>query len=176
MNVFILSTGRCGSMSFSKACQHITNYTSAHESRLKLIGEQRLAYPDNHIESDNRLSWYLGRLEERYGNDAFYVYLNRNKNDIAKSYARRSELGIIKAYQQGILLGGEPSQTGKDIAFDYVNTVESNIRLFLKDKTNKMDFKLENAKSDFSLFWQEIGANGNLNHALLEWNIRHNAS
>ena len=33
MNVFILNTGRCGSRTFARACAHITNYTSAHESR-----------------------------------------------------------------------------------------------------------------------------------------------
>jgi len=155
---------------------HINNYSAAHESHLTLNGDQRLAYPPNHIESDNRLSWYLGRLDNLYGNDAFYVHLFRDKNQVANSYARRSEFGIMKAYQEGILLGGEPDQSIEDIANDYINTVEANILLFLKDKTHKMKFDLANAPSDFKLFWEKIGAEGNLTEALQEWETKHNSS
>lgn len=66
MNIFILSTGRCGSTTFIQSCQHITNFSSAHESNIHKIGTDRIVYPQNHIESDNRLSWFLGRLEEHY--------------------------------------------------------------------------------------------------------------
>ena len=45
MNIFVLCTGRCGSVTFTKACQHITNYTCTHESRVSLLGEDRLNYP-----------------------------------------------------------------------------------------------------------------------------------
>lgn len=176
MNIFVLSTGRCGSTTFSKACQHMTNYTSAHESRLPLIGKQRLAYPENHIESDNRLSWILGRLDLVYGDDAFYVHLSRDKHKTALSYARRSEFGVMKAYREGILLGGEDSQTDMDIANDYIETIETNIRMFLKNKTHTMQFRLENAKQDFSQFWQRIGAEGDYDKALKEWDTIYNPS
>lgn len=176
MNIFVLNTGRCGSTSFIKACQHITNYTALHESRLKLIGDQRLAYPDNHIEADNRLSWLLGRLERRYGNSAFYVHLHRDRSKTAYSYARRSDFGIMQAYREGILLGGEADQSAYEIAQDCIETIESNIELFLKNKTLTMDFKLENAKQDFTDFWQQIGAEGDLAKALLEWDVKYNAS
>ena len=176
MNIFVLSTGRCGSTTFSKACQHIINYTAAHESRLPLLGKQRLAYPENHIESDNRLCWILGRLDLTYGNDAFYVHLSRDKQKTAVSYARRTEFGIMKAYREGILLGGEKSQTDMDIALDYIETIETNIQLFLKDKTNTMPFHLENAKHDFKLFWERIGAEGDFQKALKEWDTIYNAS
>ena len=65
MNIFILNTGRCGSTTFIKACEHIKNYTCAHESLLTEIGAQRFNYPQDHIEADNRLSWLLGRLDEK---------------------------------------------------------------------------------------------------------------
>jgi hypothetical protein len=64
VNVFVLNTGRCGSVTFIEACRHIRNYSAAHESRATLIGEQRLAYAANHIETDNRLCWFLGRLDK----------------------------------------------------------------------------------------------------------------
>ncbi len=176
MNIFVLSTGRCGSMTFSKACQHMSNYTASHESRLPFINEQRLAYPDNHIEADNRLCWILGRLEQSYGNDAFYIHLSRDKRLVAESYARRKEFGIMKAYREGLLLGGNSTHADIDIALDYIHTIEANISLFLKNKTDTMQFQLENAKRDFELLWKRIGAEGNIVDALNEWNVNYNTS
>lgn len=175
MNIFVLNAGRCGSTTFIKACSHITNYTALHESRVHLTGSERLAYPDNHIEADNRLSWLLGRLDREYGDNAFYVHLHREREASAESFAKRSDFGIMQAYREGILLGGD-GQTPQEIAQDYLDTIESNIALFLKDKTQKMDFQLVNAKDDFSVFWERIGAKGDLDQALGEWDVRYNAS
>ena len=102
MNVFILSTGRCGSTTFIKACEHITNYTALHESRSTRLASDRLNYADNHIESDNRLSWILGRLDEKYGDGAFYVFLSRNELETRQSFSKRCQFGIMKAYEKGI--------------------------------------------------------------------------
>jgi len=175
MNVFILNAGRCGSTTFIKACQHITNYTALHESRSGLSGDQRLAYPPRHIEADNRLSWLLGRLDRQFGNHAFYVRLSRNRRSSVESFVQRSEYGIMKAYRDGILLGGK-GQTTAELAADYLDTVESNISLFLKDKTNKMEFRMESAMHDFPRFWSAIDAEGDLEKAIAEWQIRYNAS
>jgi hypothetical protein len=175
MNVFILNTGRCGSTTFIQACQHINNYSALHESRVTLIGEQRLAYPPNHIEADNRLSWFLGRLEQRFGDAAFYVHLSRDLTATAESFSCRTHFGIMQAYRQGILLGGQ-QHSDQALAFDYLETVNSNIGFFLKDKTHKMNFRLESAAQDFSEFWERIGAQGDLAKALAEWNTRYNAS
>ncbi|MDJ0806557.1 MAG: hypothetical protein QNJ78_06950 [Gammaproteobacteria bacterium] len=175
MNVFILNAGRCGSTTFIQACRYVSNYSAAHESRVTLTGEQRLAYPANHIEADNRLSWLLGRLDKRFSDDAFYVHLSRDPQAWADSFMRRSSYGIMRAYREGILLGGS-QQTDRAIAKDYLETVEGNIRLFLQDKTQQMTFSLENAAHDFRRFWQRIGAEGDLHKALGEWSIRYNAS
>ena len=176
MNIFILNTGRCGSTTFIQACRHITNYSAAHESRARRIGEERLAYPPRHIEADNRLSWFLGRLERAYGGEAFYVHLSRDRDAVAASFARREGYGIMKAYREGILLEGEPDQTPLALAYDYIDTVESNITHFLRDKPHAMAFRLEHAKRDFTHFWERIGAEGDLERALAEWDVRHNAS
>ena len=176
MNVFVLNTGRCGSTTFIQACRHIGNYTADHESRLQLVGPARLDYPANHIEADNRLSWYLGRLDRQYADDAFYVHLTRDRAETAASFAKRMEFGIMQAYREGLLLGGREEQTGQDLALDYIETVEANIALFLKDKSNKMAFRLESARADFRSFWGRIGAEGDLERALKEWEVSHNAS
>ena len=176
MNIFILNSGRCGSTTFIKACQYITNYTAAHESLLSNTGAQRFDYPDNHIEADNRLSWLLGRLDNTYANNAFYVHLTRNDTDVTTSFSKRINFGILKAYEQGILMHEQHLVPAQDIAEDYIETVESNIKLFLKDKSNKMDISVETAKTDFTKFWYMINAVGDLEKAIDEWDIKHNAS
>ena len=176
MNVFILNSGRCGSTTFIRACSHITNYSAAHESRIHLLGDARLAYPPAHIEADNRLSWLLGRLDDAYGDDAFYVHLRRDVDATAASFVRRADFGIMHAYREGILLGGQPGQSAMEIALDYLQTVERNIAGFLANKTRKMTMQLEQAKQLFPEFWQRIAAEGDLFAALTEWDVAYNAS
>lgn len=176
MNVFVLTAGRSGSMTFIAACRHITNYSCGHESRVHLIGPQRLAYPERHIEADNRLVWYLGRLHAAYGDQARYVHLTRNPEACAASFARRADFGIMRAWREGVLLGGEAGQSAHALALDYLDTVQANIALFLRDKSHVMRFRLESAREDFRAFWDWIGAAGDLAAALAEWDRRYNAS
>ena len=176
MNVFILNSGRCGSTTFIKACQHITNYSSAHESLSTETGSLRFNYPLDHIEADNRLSWLLGRLDNKYANKAFYVHLTRNNKNVATSFSKRINFGILKAYEQGILMHEQHPLPAKDIAEDYIETVESNIKLFLRDKSKKINISIETVKTDFTKFWYMINAEGDLEKALDEWDTKHNAS
>jgi hypothetical protein len=231
MNVFVLCTGRCGSVTFSKACGHITNFTSGHESRRKVWGAARFAYSDNHIETDNRLAWLLGRLDAAHGRDARYVWLTRNEDDVVESFVRKdADAGIgqiVTAYHEGIIGAlhatnvridqdaetvtvrdgavvisddvraqmlreygrGDKFMLPKDhpvsqavrvvhlpmIVRDMVRTISANIALFLKDK-ECLPVRLERSGGDFTEFWRWIGAEGDLNAALGEWGIRHNAS
>jgi hypothetical protein len=174
MNVFVLCTGRCGSQTFVKACSHFSNYSSAHESRMALLGPERLRYPGNHIEADNRLSWLLGRLDEVYGDTAFYVHLKRDVAAVAASYVRRFNFGIMQAYRDPGIIMGLPKDTDPiAVAVDYCNTVDSNIELFLKGKSRQMTFWLESAQRDFPVFCDRIGAEGDLTGALSEFSVRH---
>ena len=176
MNIFVLNTGRCGSSTFIQSCQHISNYSSAHESLITELGARRFDYPENHIEADNRLSWFLGRLDNTYGDDAFYVHLKRNHHYTATSFSKRIDFGILKAYEQGVLMHDKHLVTADLIANDYIETVEANIKLFLKDKTNKMDVSLESINNNFADFWQRINAQGDFDKAIKEWDTNYNAS
>lgn len=176
MNVFVLCTGRCGSLTFIKACRHITNFTSGHESRTGRVGTERLVYPANHIEADNRLSWLLGRLEKQYGETALYVHLTRNAQATARSFARRYATGIIAAYRKDILIDVAPDTDPLAVSLDYCDTVTANIESFLKDKPRVMTFALEHAKEHFRGFWSLIGAAGDLQAALAEFDTAYNAS
>ena len=176
VNVFILNAGRSGSKSFARACGHIRNYTSAHESRSGLLGAAHFDYPDNHIESDNRLSWLLGRLDRKYGDRAFYVHLTREVAPVAASWAKRSYTGMMNAYRYAILWHCPKDATPMEVALDYCDTVEENIRLFLRDKKNRMEFRLEEGRERFAEFWGRIGAEGDFEAALAEFDVRHNAA
>jgi hypothetical protein len=176
MNVFILCTGRCGSTTFIEACHHITNFTAEHESRARMIGAERLNYPDRHIEADNRLSWFLGRLDQRYGDSAFYVHLKRDDLKTARSLLNRYDAGIMRAYQAGILMRKDAHHEPLDVCLDYCETVNANIAAFLKDKSQTLTMTLEQAKDGFLEFWQRIGAQGNRDAALNEWDVCYNAS
>ena len=176
MNVFILCTGRCGSTTFIKACSHITNYTSAHESRSHLIGEEHFQYPSNHIEADNRLSWFLGKLEKLYGDTALYVHLLRDRKDTAESLYKRYHKGIMQAYTKGIIMYRMDDPPDISFCYDYIDTVNTNIEIFLQDKSKKINFQLENAEQDFKIFWEKIKAQGDIETALSEWNKIYNAT
>tara|TARA_B110000908_G_scaffold58056_1_gene70723 strand:- start:355 stop:900 length:546 start_codon:yes stop_codon:yes gene_type:complete len=180
MNVFILCTGRCGSASFIKASQHITNFTAQHESQSSYYGRFSVCYPENNIEADNRLSWKLGRLDIEYGSSAFYVHLKRRDIATAKSFVKRWDFGIMKSYWSDILLGLDSSNFSDEdkfqVALDYCDTVNSNIELFLRDKPNSMTISLENIRKDFKVFWRLIEAEGNIEFALSEFEHMYNRS
>ena len=173
MNIFVLCTGRCGSVSLYNICKHITNYTTGHESRKNLD----FLYNQNHIEIDNRLCWFLGRLDEKYGDEALYIHLKRDKNQVAKSYSKRFyyKRGISMGYKYNLLRTNQRlEKSDMEICRDMIETCESNINLFLKDKTKTLEINLENFKEDISKFWNYIDAAGNLEEALKELEIKHN--
>jgi hypothetical protein len=176
VNVFVLCTGRCGSTTFIRACKHIRNFTSGHETRARLLGEARLNYPDHHIEADNRLSWMLGRLDSKYGDAAVYVHLTREPSAVARSFEDRVNHrgAMMAAYREAILMGGTEQALPRDYADDYVQNVTLNIRHFLKDKSRVLHVALETVEQDFPAFWKRIGAQGNLDAAMAEWRQRSN--
>ena len=187
MNVFVLSTGRCGSMTFSRACRYVTNYTTAHEGS----ADYTLKYPDRHIEVDNRLSWMLGMLHEKYPR-AYYVHLLRDRRAAAHSYAARGAQqwcrilhGWIFAHKQGRpvkragpLKPGTIRQLLDQVdleveALQMVDTINANIRQFTGDKPH-ITIRIETAAELFPAFWQRIRARGNLEAALAELARRYN--
>lgn len=187
MNVFVLSTGRCGSETFACACRFMTNYTVAHESHsADRLPKQQLAYsslryPANHIEVDNRLSWFLGTLDKEYGDTAFYVHLLRDPQQVSKSLVQRGTNSILFAFAWGTLQYFRHTHQLSDdekhqIGLIYWRTVNENIELFLRNKTQKMTLWLPEIKQKFPLFWQAIGAQGDYKRSLAEWDRRHNAT
>ena len=167
MRVFVLCTGRCGSVTLAEALKPATNYTIGHETRWGQVMPHRIDFPDDHIEIDNRFAWLLGSLGERYP-DAFYVHLTRDRTRVAKSFNRRWANATMRGYRALSGLG-----EGLPTAFDYVEVVNGNIRHFLRNK-EAVTVELGNDE-DFRELWQRIGAEGDLNEALGLWNKVHNS-
>ncbi len=181
MRVFILSTGRSGSLSFARACGEISNYTVGHESRSRRLGEARLDYPDGHIEADNRLAWFTGALDRRFGNEAFYVHLIRERKEVVESYNRRWVRygSLIRAYCEGIhqiTIHTLDPERRLEVVEDFYDRVNENISLFLKDKEKVLTMHLEQIQEEFPRFWDAIGAEGDLDRALGILETRHNRS
>jgi len=175
MNVFVLSTGRCGSTTLARACSHICNFTSAHESNRSKPVMERLDYPPNHIEIDNRLSWFLGELANRYGSDAYYVHLKRAPESVAESFMHRwrPRGSIIRGFGRNILCVTEQTI---DVARLYVSCVNSNIEHFLYDKPHSMTIELEHMEEHFAEFWSWIEAEGDLDQAIEQLRQPHNST
>ncbi len=178
MNVFVLCTGRSGSASFIEASKHITNFTAGHETRVERYGADRLEYPNDHIEADNRLSWFLGPLGKRWG-DASFVHLTRDTDATAQSLLRRWNRGIMRAYHGEILMHLNDRELDDDarlaICRDYCDTVNANIAAFLESRRH-IAVRLESIDADFPAFWEFIGAQGDLAAAMDSWNTPHNVS
>lgn len=178
MNLFVLGTGRCGTTTFMRACKHVTNFTAQHESRVNAIGPARLDYPENHIEADNRLSWFLGRLEETYGDRAFYVHMLRDEEAVVKSYLKRWKVdhSITYGYRTAIVPNPDPATPPIDVVRDMCRTINANVRSFMATKSHTAVLHLERAETEFPALWHAAGFEGDLEAALKEWRVPYNAS
>ena len=201
--VFVLSTGRCGSTTLAASCAHITNHTSGHETNWGRLGDDRLDYPADHIEVDNRLSWFLGPLAARYP-DARYVHLVRDRRQVVDSFLKRwpwdppaGRFGLPRLVGRatGRLTGGVVATsilpafayqvTGRKdpipvserpvVAGHYVDTVTANIEAFVEGRPHRR-VELESLAEDLPDLWAWMGAEGDLDAAVAELTVRHNAS
>lgn len=176
MRVFVLNTGRCGSVTLSRALAHLENYTVGHETRMGEVGAKRLDYPEHHVEIDNRLAWFLGGLDQRYGGGPLYVHLRRDPEAVARSFAKRRDRGIMRAFADGVVFPPADPQQTLEAARMYVATVTENIESFLRDKPERMTVHLAEHQTWFPALWARLGGRGDMSAALREFDTRHNAS
>jgi hypothetical protein len=165
MRVFVLTTGRAASQTVARAAAHIEGMTAAHESRRGLL-DGRLGYPDNHVEVDNRLVWFLGSLDRLYDDDqTFYVVLKRDADAVAASYVRRWHItvSIVRAFYNGILMSRKrkPSPSERQQAARlFVQTVEDNVDHFLRNRDNCCVIRTDSLEADFFRFLDRAGLDG----------------
>lgn len=162
--VFVLCTGRCGSVTFARACEHLSGYTVGHETQAG-FREGRVDYPPEHIEVDHRLSWFLGLLDQQYGDDPVYVHLTRDKEAVIASWAKRygDGAGLMYAFAHGVMF---PSAGGKPAARLMVEAATANIEAFLRDKSKVVRVRIEEP-------WESFGQLCALLHENLPMEARH---
>lgn len=174
MNVFVLSTGRCGSTTIARAFAHASNFTAGHETQAGSF--YSLAYPDWHVESDNRLSWLLGGLAARYPS-ARYVHLIREREGMARSFERRVDYAgaSIRGFGAGILGRGDAFPSERyEAACRMHDAVNENITCFLEQREHRVVW-LHQLEQRFTGLWEWLGCEGDLVGALAETRVRHNA-
>jgi hypothetical protein len=164
MRVFVLTTGRAASTTFAEAAALIDGMTAGHETHKGMV-EGRLDYPDNHIESDNRLVWFLGSLDRLYADsDTFYVHLSRDPEKVARSYRERWHIrvSVVRAFYQAFLMNRDKPdpQRALQACRLFVGTVEDNIRFFLKGRSNWSEVRVESLEQDFFRFMDKAGLSG----------------
>lgn len=180
MNVFVLGTGRCGTVTFIEAAKHIDGFSAGHETLSRRPNPHRLDYPDNHIEADNRLSWMLGALDDRYADEPIYVHLTRDRLETAKSFNKRWEWrhSAIRMFVEGICMTPPESlseQERLEACLQYVDTVNANIRQFLKDKTRVVEVTLEEIEYGFRKLCKVVGVDPS-REAIDQLKVAHNRS
>ena len=195
MRVFVVTTGRSGSLTFAQACAHATNYTSGHETNIDRV-QGRFDYRDQHIEVDNRLAWMLPQLDAA-NPGAFFVHLTRDHEATARSYANRSmdlvrgrrrlfesvkrhrgrtRVPLVDAFAHGIIRqrGILPSERVEASARLMVETINANIIHFLQTRPHLV-IDIADAAVGIEELWRSIGAEGDLDAARAEFSTRHNA-
>jgi hypothetical protein len=116
-------------------------------------------------------------LDKVYGQRAFYVHLIREREEVANSFAKRYNSGIIEAYRKRIFIGLAPHKASPlEVCRHYYDTVNANIKMFLKDKEHQLTIWLQDAAEGFESFWDQIRAEGDKAAALREWQRQYNAS
>lgn len=181
MRVFVLTTGRAASQTFARAATHIHGMSAAHESRRARI-EDRLDYPDNHVEVDNRLVWFLGSLDQRFRDEeTFYVVLRRDPEEVAVSYVRRWHINvsIVRAFFNGILMFRERKPSSGErlrAARLFVRTVDDNVDHFLKNRDNYCVIRTDALESGFFRFLDQAGLDGDREAIRRELTTVHNRS
>ena len=169
MRVFVTGTGRCGTTTFAKACSHITNYTSGHEThwRPSFDNSKVREYADGHIESDPHLVWHIGVLANRYP-DAWWVHLVRERESCVRSLAKT--MGV-RDWARLAYVGQNDVQAAASDFYDFVNQT---VPLALAEM-QCITMHLERLKEEWYLFWNLIGAEGDYEASVRELGVRHNA-
>lgn len=169
MRVFIVSTGRCGSTTFSHACKHIDGFTSAHETN-NTDTNILFDYPDDHIESDPRLFWKLPQVIEKYPN-AFWVHLIRDKETCVPSLARRRSLEWFAKFQ-----AVHKILDSTQMAERYYDFTNSMIKSFLTvTNTAYMTMQCPPTEVEWQIFLQKINKVEYFDTTYPEWSIKYNS-
>lgn len=156
MRVFVVGTGRCGSVTFYQACKSLAaaGYTAAHESHENSIPGVFPGYPDNHIEVSPPLAPAVALLKKNYPGSK-WVHLKREQQACVRSLSY-SLWSPMEWYSRLVFMGWHPMHL-IDVANSYYAITNAAIEDALRD-TDHMTIQIEDAASQWQTFCTWIGA------------------
>lgn len=170
MRVFVFGTGRCGTVSFCDACRNMTNFTTEHESFCALGW-----YPDNHIEVNPQLR-ITGEIVQRNHTDALWIWLRRDFGATAASYERLDQgTWLHRWWEFGNTVRPGNRLQCANIAVKDMDAQCAKLYDSIPKEQREMMW-IEKVKEPFSVFWQKIGATGDLELALKVFDAPRNTS
>ncbi len=169
MRIFVVGTGRCGTVTFHHACMHIDNFISGHESFSKQLFENDFVIPDGRIEVDPHFAHFLPVLIKKYP-EAKWVHLVRERIKCVESIAKTNGL---KHYVKLVSMNNDVSMI--KAAGMFYDVVNANISKWMMD-CNHIEMHLENLTNEWDGFWNWIGAKGNFKSSVEQLSINYNNS
>lgn len=167
MRVFVIGTGRCGSVSFREACRFIKNYTVGHESNCGL-----LEYPDNHIEVNPHIRGLVKKIKNKYPGSK-WIHLIRQPETCIPSLAAMDR-GIIMEYYGRLYPSVQITPAVMDIAYRFYWQENDLIQVQLNhlvSEYQRMTIELELVKNKWRAFWNWIGAEGDFEASCKSWDV-----
>lgn len=195
MRVFVVGTGRCGSVTFCKACEYIENFTVAHETVFNR--RDKLDWPDQYIAVEPSLWPLVPLLRKRYPRLVLVHLVRRNRAEFIHSYRVLDSPPFIGAKNYRIpekdRLPEKANWEGAPPVIDvwaacyvgtpigeaerrellglYYDTVNTMVRELRPDVT----VTLEEPATGWRQLWRRIEALGDYEKSLAEWDVKHNS-
>lgn len=169
MKILATGTGRCGTHTFAAACRHMTNYRVRLEAHMADGGP---VCPEPQTIDVSAAAHIQVAALRREHPDLLVVHLIRERAACVRSLSQfRLPSGehVIDVWGS-VYLGGAPSDRTRaaEIYYDSV--------MAMLDATFPVRVFLRRGKEMFRKLWGDVGATGDLNAALAEWDIKHFAS
>jgi len=195
MRVFIVGTGRCGSVTFAKACEHLTNFTVEHERVFRQ--RDKLDWPDDHIAVEPSLWPLVPLLRQRYPTMLLVHLMRMDRAAFIESYRTLDSPAFIGAKDYRIPESERPPEkanwegappvidvwtachVGRPIDEDerrrFIGLYYDTVNAARRECRPSVTVRLEHAKEDWPEFLDRIHAEGNLAASLAEWYTKHNS-
>ena len=167
MRVFVVGTARSGTTTLYQACRHIKNYTAGHESEAGMVPTYH--YPNQNIEASHLLVIAIPLLRSRYP-DSKWVHIVRNKEKTVASMRRQlwdwSEWWVAQWY---LTQQHSDIYYGIESYYDRVNDLCKELM-----PAEHMTIDIDTAKEQWPDFWNWIGAEGEMEAAMKEFDRAYN--
>lgn len=167
VRVFVVGTGRCGTVTFYRACRHIIGFTCDHEGKAGSVPPWY--FNDNHIEIGSHLYPQMSQLVKRYP-DARWVHLYRNKKDCVRSIVTQCRTEM-EHYSQMWFHAFRASP--EKIAAAYYDSVNATIPVVVPEC---LPIPIEHATELWEVFLDYIGGPECSPDAVKELELQYNAT